>query len=50
LIALLTKHLPFSFDPKSAAKSLHPLWKAVERGDVSERKLAQESGRWVVVP
>jgi hypothetical protein len=50
MIAQLTNRLPFSFDPKSAANSLTPLWKALDQGVVSERKLAQESGRWVAVP
>ena len=37
-------------DRSAAAASLLPLADALGRGEVSERRLAQVSGRWAVVP
>jgi gamma-glutamylcyclotransferase (GGCT)/AIG2-like uncharacterized protein YtfP len=48
----LAKRLPWSMNPnqRDVVRSLLPLAAALERGELSERRLAQESGKWVVVP
>jgi gamma-glutamylcyclotransferase (GGCT)/AIG2-like uncharacterized protein YtfP len=48
----LSSLLPFPFagEKSRVARSLLPLWSALERGEVSERRLAQVSGSWVTIP
>ncbi|MCE7869577.1 hypothetical protein DYH09_04265 [bacterium CPR1] len=45
----LSERIPWAFNP-GALRHLLPLWQALERGELSERRLAQESDRWDVVP
>jgi gamma-glutamylcyclotransferase (GGCT)/AIG2-like uncharacterized protein YtfP len=48
----LASRLPYSFggEKSQVVRSLLPLWSALERGEVSERRLAQVSGSWVTIP
>jgi len=49
---LATKRLPWTMsgNPGETVKRLLPLCDAVEREELSERRLAQHSGKWVVIP
>jgi gamma-glutamylcyclotransferase (GGCT)/AIG2-like uncharacterized protein YtfP len=52
IAAEIAARIPFSFDDDRPAviRSLLPLCNAVARGEISERRLAQYSDRWAVVP
>jgi hypothetical protein len=52
LVRGLAGRIPFSLagDPARAERALRPLPSSVLWGVVSERRLAQESGRWVTIP
>jgi hypothetical protein len=52
IIDALTHSLPFSLaaDPAEAVAQLRPLRDVLLRGTLSERKLAQMSGQWAVIP
>jgi gamma-glutamylcyclotransferase (GGCT)/AIG2-like uncharacterized protein YtfP len=52
VVRQLMSRVPFSMarDPDERARGLVPLAGALERGELSERRLAQISGRWAVCP
>lgn len=51
VIKQLTRRLPWSMeiDTSEVIKSLTPISEAIKRGELSERRLAQETGKWTVV-